>query len=507
LVLAKEHIMYRLVTTLAALALVAMPVRAGEKRAGKVVLEHWQAAYLQGARAGYVHTFTEEFERDGNTLLRTTVELRLKLKRYSDAIEVSMDSGDIATPDGKVVGVFMRQTLGKDKKLEISGRVAGDELRLTRDGTIPLKSAPWNEEAVGLFKQQSLFKDRKVAPGDRFTYLSFEPTVNLVLKAQVDIKANEPVELPGSKQKVPLLRVESVPEPLEKVQLPKLVAWLDANFQPVISETEIPGLGALRLVRTTRAGALATGSIAQVDIGLSQLVRLKRPILNPYETTSAVYRVDVRDDQDPASAFAQDGRQQAANVKGSSFELHVKAGAAPRVEKEEKEPGVEFTQSSYFITSADKQVRKLATEAVGAETDSWRKALRIERWVHNHMKGTNDQALAPADHVARTLQGDCTEYAMLTAAMCRAEGIPSRTAVGLIYGDVRGQPAFVFHMWTEVWVGGAWRSIDATLGKGRVGATHLKICDQSWHEVRDMTPLFPVMRVMGRVHIEVVSVQ
>jgi len=72
---------------------------------------------------------------------------------------------------------------------------------------------------------------------------------------------------------------------------------------------------------------------------------------------------------------------------------------------------------------------------------------------------------------------------------------------------VRGQPAFAFHMWTEVWVGGEWRPIDATLGKGQVGATHLKICDQSWHEARDMTPLFPVVRVLGRIRIEVVSVQ
>jgi transglutaminase-like putative cysteine protease len=123
------------------------------------------------------------------------------------------------------------------------------------------------------------------------------------------------------------------------------------------------------------------------------------------------------------------------------------------------------------------------------------------------MESTNDEALATADHVAKTLRGDCTEYAMLTAAMCRAVGIPSRTAVGLIYANVRGQPAFAFHMWTEAWVDGRWRPLDATLGKGRIGATHLKICDQSWHEARDMTPLFPVVRVLGRIRVEVVSVE
>jgi transglutaminase-like putative cysteine protease len=123
------------------------------------------------------------------------------------------------------------------------------------------------------------------------------------------------------------------------------------------------------------------------------------------------------------------------------------------------------------------------------------------------MKGTNHEALAPADQVARNLEGDCTEFAMLTAAMCRAAGVPSRTAMGLIYADVRGMPAFSFHMWTEVAIDNRWVPIDATLGKGYVGATHLKVTDHSWHETRTMTPLFPVLRVVGRLSIEVVRVE
>src|SRR5207344_1426356 len=133
----------------------------------------------------------------------------------------------------------------------------------------------------------------------------------------------------------------------------------------------------------------------------------------------------------------------------------------------------------------DQRVREHARQAVGRETDPRAKALRIERWVHDHVQTSNDEALATADHVARTLRGDCTEFAMLTAAMCRAEGIPSRTALGLIYADVHTGPIFAFHMWTEVLVRGRWLGLDATLGKGHVGATHLKIRDQSWHGTYD----------------------
>jgi hypothetical protein len=497
-----------LLASVVAFGFLASPAIAGDKQAGKIVLDLWDAAYLQGGRAGYVHTFVEEFERNDHRLLRTTVELRLRIKRFSDSVELSMDSGDYATSDGKVYAVFMRQTLGKNKKVEIVGLVKEGRVHLTRDGSEPQPSAPWDDQTVGFYRQQTILKDRKVKPGDSFTYPSFEPTINLVLKTHVGAKDYEDVLVPGAKKKAKLLRVESKPGLIQKVQLPALIIWVDAKLEQVMSESEVPGLGKIRMVRTTKAAALASGPAAQLtDIGLSQLIRLKQPIANPYETTLGVYRIVIRDDADPGSAFAHDGRQQVKNVKGGTFELHVEGGRGKPAALAPKMPGAEFTQSSYFINSADGRVQERARNAVGPEQDPWRRALRIERWVHNNMTATNDEALATADHVAKTLRGDCTEYAMLTAAMCRAEGVPSRTAVGLIYANVQGAPAFAFHMWTEVWIAGAWLPIDATLGKGQVGATHLKIGDQSWHKARDMTPLFPVVRVLGRMRIEVLSVQ
>jgi len=61
-------------------------------------------------------------------------------------------------------------------------------------------------------------------------------------------------------------------------------------------------------------------------------------------------------------------------------------------------------------------------------------------------------------------------------------------------------------MWSEVWIQGQWIALDATLGEGSVGAGHIKIADHSWHDVQTLTPLLPVMRVVGKVSIEVLSV-
>lgn len=472
---------------------------------GKIVQDLWDVAYLQGGRAGYVHTIVREFDRDGAKVYTAIQALNLTVKRNKDIINLRMDTGNTENAEGKVLGVFMRQYLGQNKQLEITGVVMGKQLRLTQDKTKEMAPAPWDSSVVGLVGQQRIFAQRKVKPGDSFSYKSFEPTVNLAIKQDVEVKDYEDVELLGKTRKR-LLRVETRPQKLENVQLPTLIFWLDKDYVPVRQQVEAPGLGKIILFRSTKAIALGPAPIATLtDIGVGQYVRLKKRIARPYDTREAVYRITIKNDEDPGSSFSRDARQQVKNVRGQSFELHVKTDAL--ADQTDKTPGPEFTKSSYFINSADAKVKQLARQAVGNERDPWQKVQRIEKWVFKNMVPVNDEAMATADHVARTLKGDCTEYAMLTAAMCRAEGIPARTAIGLIYADVSEGPVFAFHMWTEVWIKGRWLAIDATRATGYVGATHLKITDHSWNDTRTLTPLFPLVRVLGRVNIEVLRAE
>jgi transglutaminase-like putative cysteine protease len=151
-------------------------------------------------------------------------------------------------------------------------------------------------------------------------------------------------------------------------------------------------------------------------------------------------------------------------------------------------------------------VQELARQAVGTEHDPWLKALRIENWVCTHLKNKNfTEAFATADQVARSLEGDCSEHAVLAAAMCRAVGVPSRTVIGLVH--VPAQQAMGYHMWIEVWIGGKWYPLDPTLGQGRVGAAHIKIADQHWNDTQSLLPFLPLTRILGRLEIEILEVQ
>src|SRR4051812_12169265 len=79
---------------------------AGEP-AVKLVREYWEAAFLNGEKAGYFHTTVTESKRGDQTVLRLTRELRLSVKRFGDVATVRASTGDEETPDGKLLGVFM----------------------------------------------------------------------------------------------------------------------------------------------------------------------------------------------------------------------------------------------------------------------------------------------------------------------------------------------------------------------------------------------------------------
>jgi transglutaminase-like putative cysteine protease len=273
-------------------------------------------------------------------------------------------------------------------------------------------------------------------------------------------------------------------------------------------QVEIDGLGKILLVRTTKEVAQAQSDPAQLtDVGLKNLLFVNRKIGRFNETESAIYRITITGDPMPQTALVQDDRQEIREVKDSTIELHVKAIRVPPAEGDEK-PKEEFLKSCHYIDCDNRRVQALAKLAVGDETDPWKKATQIEGWVHRNMQIDPTVPVAPAGQIAEKLRGDCRQYAMLTAAMCRAAGVPSRTAIGLVYGEDRqGRPMFGFHMWAEVWVRGRWLGLDATLGNGSVGAAHIKVTDHSWHNTQSLTPLLPLQRVLGKMKIEVVRVE
>ncbi len=488
------------------------------KPAAKPLLETWQTAYFEGLKVGHVHTLAVAVQRDGKALIRTTKTLDMVVKRYGSVIPIRAEISSEETRAGKVVRLGLVQKLAKDRQVTFSGTVQDGKLVFRSSVEAGARELPWDDTAVGLYYQETFFQRHKVKTGDRFKLLDYQLMLPGTVALRVVVKTEENVDRLVARKKddtvefvrapARLLRADAVPDKVRigdnEVQLPAKRFWLDGKFMPLREQFDMPGIGPITLYHTTKEAALKEGVAPELlpDLGLNIAISVKQTIDKPYDTTLGVYRITLTEPL--ARVFVEDDRQQVRNRKGNSFELVVRALREPAEGKGGKAPDKAYLRSNHFIDSDDDHVKALARKAVGSETDPWKKARRIERWVHDNMKVSTAVGFPTAARIARDLEGDCRQHALLTAALCRAAGLPSRTAIGVVYGRLEGRsPQFIFHMWTEVWVKGQWLGLDAILG--RVSATHLKMGEHSWDRTVTLAPLLPIAATLGKVKIDIIS--
>jgi transglutaminase-like putative cysteine protease len=104
-----------------------------------------------------------------------------------------------------------------------------------------------------------------------------------------------------------------------------------------------------------------------------------------------------------------------------------------------------------------------------------RQAAAIRAWVTVGFRFELGAVLfGSSREVLRDMRGDCSEAAILAAALLRARGIPSRVALGFASA---GRGVFVGHAWTEAWLGAeaGWVGVDAALGQFPAGVERLKL--------------------------------
>ncbi len=141
---------------------------------------------------------------------------------------------------------------------------------------------------------------------------------------------------------------------------------------------------------------------------------------------------------------------------------------------------LEATKPTRFLQSDQKEIIELAGRAVGRTKDAAEAIKKIEAFVGNYIENTSlSVGYASAAEVAASRQGDCSEFAVLTAAMCRAVGIPAQVVFGVAYvEDFAGLQGFGGHAWNQAYVGGKWVGLDAAFkgtGRGGYDAGHIAL--------------------------------
>jgi transglutaminase-like putative cysteine protease len=168
---------------------------------------------------------------------------------------------------------------------------------------------------------------------------------------------------------------------------------------------------------------------------------------------------------------------------------------------------LEAMEPTRFLQSDDEQIIKLSRRAVGDTKDAAEAAERIEAFVGDYIENKSlSIGYASAVEVAHSKQGDCSEAAVLTAAMCRAVGIPAKVAAGVAYvEDFAGIQGFGAHAWVEAYVGGKWVGLDAAFkgtGRGGYDAGHIAMAIGNGNP----EDFFSLVNIIGQFKIDEVTV-
>jgi transglutaminase-like putative cysteine protease len=123
--------------------------------------------------------------------------------------------------------------------------------------------------------------------------------------------------------------------------------------------------------------------------------------------------------------------------------------------------GRTWLEATFLIDFEDAPVPELVAQ-LRALTPRPQRA-DIVAFVAGTVQGSHDRAFDLASQVARKRTGDCTEFAVLTAALARAVGLPARVVLGLAVVTRDGRVAAYGHAWAEVAAGDTWEVGDAAL--------------------------------------------
>jgi hypothetical protein len=479
------------------LASLASPAIAGED------FERWYSVQMAGQPAGHMHV-RQNSEGD-HIVTRSSITIRMG--RADAGVSISMEGKFVETRSGTPVSMESSQRLGNTpmttrytftpEGVIVESEQAGQTTRTER----PIPEGTWLTPAAA-----AQFVRQRLAAGAQEIVLRTLDPMSGAEPTTTTRKAitRTPLEVQG--RTVEVYRCVSTSSAAPGVESTE---YLDDNGIAVQAETRLGGI--VMLLQVAGPEVAAAGGDGP-ELMVRTFVKPRGAIPRPRETRRAVYTLSVPSGEMPT--LPETGSQRVEVVGERSVRVEVaRDDLSPAPEGDQ---GLQaYRAASPMLNSEDPEIARLAAEAVReAPDDAASRAEAMRVFVHKYIDQKDlGVGFASASEVARDRQGDCTEHAMLLAAMLRAEGIPSRVVSGLIFADqFAGQRRiFGYHMWTQALVerDGAltWVDLDATLGRRGYDATHIALATSPMAEGETTTSLTSLVPLLGRLQIKVESVE
>jgi hypothetical protein len=475
----------------------------------------WDACYVHGEKVGYIETTIQKIGEGIRQQLQIETHSQIDIRRFGDPNQMDIRTTSVETPAGEVRQFTVTTKMGGEP-ITIRGEVAGHELQVETQqaGKTETNSIPWQTETKGFQGIEQSLERQPMQPGDIRRLALLVPLSNQVMVAQVELEAKhrETTRLLDGSQDLLRIDCQLTPAGIKGKGI-QTVLWTDERGRTI--KTFVPGIEQEGF-RTTREQALEPSKPRGLDLETDMIVKVARAMPPPAQTRRVRYRVTI-DDDDPAQLFPETSNQQVTKTGPNTAEIVVTAphyddaaaahgtNRAGAVEKDAP-PTADDLSSNGMLQSDDPKIVAMAREARAGAREPLAVARALELYVHRKVSSKNfSQVFATALEVAQSCEGDCTEHAVLLAALARACQLPARVVVGLVY--VPSKQGFGYHMWSEVFDGHRWLPLDATLGQGGIGASHLELGDSNLKDAAALTGLISIVQVLGKLKIEVLEVE
>jgi hypothetical protein len=318
----------------------------------------------------------------------------------------------------------------------------------------------WTEGALMAEGARLQLMSKNLKEGDNFTVRVFSAALMTAIETEFRIGATKNVDLLG--RVVPLTEVTNI------VKMPTgnvvSITYTDHEFNVQKADISIMGMN-IELIACNRQFATSENDVT--DFIERMCIPSPVPLENFESAESITYHLTPKG-HEQLKIYTDENQTALPDGKGGLL-VTVKPVQPPSGTafpyKGKDEIALESLKPTRFLQSDDKTIIALARRAVGDTKDAAQAAHKIELFVHDYIDEKNlSVGYASAAEVAASRQGDCSEHAVLTAALCRAVGIPARVAMGDVYcSEFAGRKnIFGGHAWNQAYIGGKWIGLDAT---------------------------------------------
>ena len=429
---------------------------------------NYYALYMNGSRCGYD---IQSRQVKGDRVISTD-NILFELVRMGTPMKLDLSETDIETTDGRPLGFKAIQKVAT-MDMSVEGEISPDgkmKIRISNAGNTTELNKDYPKGAVMTEGLLRIFKEHGLDYGTSYTADVFSPSNMIAMKMSFNVGRKKQVDLLGRVVELVEIKGEySVPGAGSQ----SFTYYVDEDYN---SQKMIMPLAGMNVEMVACSEAFARSKLDAAEMVAAMVVKSPKVINDTGNISQITYILKPNKSADSLK-FPETDNQKVAIMPDGNIRLTVKPVKGSRDARypyKGKNPEIlKALESTQYLQVKSPEIIALAQKSTKGKTNALDAAHAIEEFVSNYIENKNlSVGYASALEVAKSRQGDCTEHAVLTAALCRAAGIPARVVMGIVYAK---DDLFMGHAWTEAYVGDKWIGLDAALKNVRNGFDPLHI--------------------------------